>query len=79
MKSQELTPNVTPYQSVISACANGVQTVAAPQLFETMKSQELTPKVLAYKSGFSACAASVQASAAYNSSRRLGRRSSHPM
>jgi hypothetical protein len=33
MKSQELTPNVTPYQSVISACANGVQNVAAPQLF----------------------------------------------
>ena len=36
MKSQELTPNVTASSSVDSACAEGVQAVAAWQLFERM-------------------------------------------
>ena len=45
MQSQELTPNVIAYKSVISACANGGQAVAAVQFSETMQSQELAPNV----------------------------------
>ena len=55
---------VSAYNSLSSACTNGVLAVGARQLLETMQSQELTPNVIAYNSVISACANGGQAVAA---------------
>ena len=56
MRSQELTPIVIAFSSLISACAKGELAEQALQLFVTMRSQRLTSEVNTYLSLIYGCA-----------------------